>query len=449
MKSLLLLGAGLFWPLWICAQFDPVIFIDTVFQKTIRQLEVADINHDGKLDIIAANKQWPNDHLTYYVQEDEETYTRFDIPTADSLRNLEHFAVGEIIPSGGAELVVAYDFPWKISLFSRQGDVYQETVIDDSLDLTQQVILADFNQDGWTDILSLQHVEIVLYLALAPGVFDEGRVIYAGTEFYAIDAGYYNADSLLDVAIASDGFDILLYQGQNQFSVIESPHIGLTFHLQSADLDRDGDTDIAAYEALRGILFYSNDGEGHFTLQDTILASSDVFDAYVLSDMDCDEDVDVYTSVAQPGWVIWIENDGQGHFPVYHELHFQAGELIRAVALGDLDANGSTDPVWGNKILGARLNRCMPVGVSDARGDLMRFRICPNPAASNIHMLNETDMSLTCQVFDLTGRPVSAVFQIDSGETRDIEMADSGLYVVRIQDEYGMTETRKAVVAGR
>lgn len=446
MKSLILCSTLFLCPILLHSQFGPVLYLDTVADKTIQQLSIADLNGDGRDDIVAANGQWPQDYLTCYTQQGDGTFRLVALPAADSLRNLEHFAIGDVSHAGSQEMVAAYGFPWQVSLFTGGIEEMEETVVDDSLDLTTQVLISDINHDGMADLVTLQHTEIVLYFAESPGQFDGGHVIHAGTEFYAIDVGYYNQDTLLDVSVASDGFDILLGDGTGQFDLIESPHIGLTFRLQSADLDGDGDMDIATYEALRGIIFYANDGQGHFIFREPILESIDIFDTFLLEDMDCDGDTDAYTSVSQPGWVIWIENDGQGHFPVYHELHFQQGELIRAVALGDFDEDGTPDPVWGNHILGARMNECTPVGVTGVNQAELKWKVSPNPSQGDVILENHTAGRLTYYLFDYSGRLVVPAFEIDGMEQKSLLMTNVGFYVVFVRDEHGNADAQKLVM---
>ena len=56
------------------SQFGPVLYLDTVADKTIQQLSIADLNGDGRTDIVAANGQWPDDFLTCYIQEGDGTF---------------------------------------------------------------------------------------------------------------------------------------------------------------------------------------------------------------------------------------------------------------------------------------------------------------------------------------------------------------------------------------
>ena len=428
------------------AQFGAVVFIDTLEGRTVRQLKIADLNEDQRQDILVANMQWPNDHLTYYAQQPDGSFQVVGMPSADSLPHFEQFTVGDVLPGGAPEILASHGFPWQISMFVRQDDDFEQIIIDDSLDFTTELITDDFNDDGITDLLSLQHTEIVLYLAIAPGQFGEGRIVHSGTEFYAIDMGHYNQDTLLDISVASDGFDILLNDGTGHFEILESPHIGLTFRLQSADLDSDGDTDIAAYESLRGILFYANDGLGHFAKEDTILESTDIFDAFLLEDMDCDGDIDAYTAIPQPGWVTWIENDGSGHFIVLHQLHFQSGELIRAVALGDFNADETPDPVWGYFTLASSLNECIPTAINETNKAMVGWTLYPNPSSGQFFMQNTTSSRISASIMDSQGRIVVPAFSLEASQTTEIELELQGMYLLQVWDKNGLRSVEKVLI---
>jgi hypothetical protein len=446
MKSHFLIPAILLTPFVVMAQFGAVMFIDTLEGRAVRQLKVADLDEDQRQDILVANLQWPNDHLTYYAQQHDGSFQLVGIPAADSMPHFEHFTVGDVLPGGAPEILAAYGFPWQISMFMRQDEVFEQVVVDDSLDFTTELLTCDFNDDGITDLLSLQHTEIVLYLAIAPGQFDEGRIIHSGTEFYAIDTGHYNQDTLLDISVASDGFDILFNDGSGHFDLQESTHIGLTFRLQSADLDRDGDTDIAAYESLRGILFYANDGLGHFTKEDTILESTDIYDAFLLDDMDCDGDIDAYTAIPQPGWVTWIENDGTGHFPLLHQIHFQSGELIRAVALGDFDKDHTPDPVWGYFTLATSLNECMATAITETDKVMDGWTLSPNPSSGQFFIQNTSTSRISVTIVDFQGRIVVPVFSLEASYTTQIDLELPGMYLVQVSDKNGFRSAKKILI---
>ena len=106
MKSLILCIAVFLSPILLHSQFGPVQYLDTVTDQTIQQLSIADLNGDGRDDIVAANGQWPQDYLTCYTQQGDGTFRLVALPAADSLRNLEHFAIGDVSHAGSQEILL-------------------------------------------------------------------------------------------------------------------------------------------------------------------------------------------------------------------------------------------------------------------------------------------------------------------------------------------------------
>lgn len=413
------------------AQFEPVFYIDTLDSETIMQVACADFNHDGAEDILTANLHWPNDRMRLYLQLNSQVYAVQTIPEADSLTNLESFDTGDVFKDGWTDFIVASDFPWRITLYQNDHGTFIPHLIDDSLDLTSDVLLVDFNHDDLMDILSLQHIEIVAYLAIAEGVYGPAQVIHSGTEFYAIDAADYNLDSFPDVAVASDGFEILLNDGEGHFTLQSQQGIGLDFGLESGDLDGDDDLDLAVYRSLNGILYYANDGNGHFSYERPILESTDNFRSYVLRDMDCDGDVDLYTSIPQTGHIIIVENSGSAQFDTLTHLHTQTGELVSAVTTGDLNHDGEPDPIWGNFTLGATLNACTNVAVKEDTKDHTNVLVYPNPAAGNITLYNGHPSDITFRVYDQVGRLITATKVIVPAANVEVNLPHPGLYYVQ------------------
>lgn len=441
METIRLLLPLLFYSHFITAQFGPVTYLDTVDQKLIAQVESADMNLDGLPDIVVANQQWPYDHLTLYTQQSDGSFSPLLIPVADSMMEFGHFAIADLLDQDKTEIVASYGVPGKIELYSYDAGEFIAHTIDDSLDITTQLIPADFNHDGVTDLLSLQHVEIVLYIASSPGVFNEGRIIHSGTEFYAIDTGYYDQDDFLDVAVASDGFDILINDGDGFFTIIESSHIGLTFRLQSADLDGDKDFDIAAYVPLSGVLWYSNDGTGHFQFANSIFLSPDLFDSFRLEDLDCDGDADMYTAVSQFNEVIWSENNGWGFFQFSHPLHIEPGELIRAVSVADINGDKTPDVLWGFTTLAMRMSECIAVTADAPKSLPMQLAVYPNPSYGDVILENNSNVVMRVWITDILGQVILKDKRLVAHEHQTYYIAHPGIYYVTMLDDSGNAAT--------
>lgn len=429
------------------AQFGPVFFIDVQTEQTIQQLACADLNNDGLDDILTANLKWPKDNMKWYLNQGNNQYLAQPIPGADSLSELEMFDTGDINRDGWMDFIISSESPYKLTWFENNQGLFTPHVVDEGLDFTTHVLLTDFNNDSLLDILSLQHTEIIVYLATSPGIFGSPFVIHGGTEFYAIDAADYNGDGFQDVSVASGGFEVLLNDSTGHFVLQSQQGLGLDFALQSGDLDGDTDVDIVVYRSLSGLLFYNNDGQGNFEFQDTILASTDIFRSYSLEDLNCDGSLDLYTSIPQQGKMILIENDGLGHFSEPLLLHQQSGELVSAVSTGDLNDDQLTDVLWGNFSLGAQLNQCTSVAVDDLTIDERMFSIFPNPAQDYFVIENTGPVPLITRIFDQTGRTMMSDTIIEASGTKTFEPQYPGLYYIIVLDQSGrLVMTRKVML---
>jgi hypothetical protein len=417
------------------AQFGPVLFIDTLTAENIQQLACADFNNDGLDDILTANLKWPKDNIKWYLNQGNNQFLAHTIPGADSLTELEMFDTGDINRDGWMDFIFSSESPYKLTWFENNEGSFTPHVIDEGLDFTTHVLLTDFNNDSLPDILSLQHTEIVVYLSTSPGIFGPPDVIHDSTEYYAIDAADYNGDGYMDVSVASDGFEILLNDSTGHFYLHTQQGLGLDFGLQSGDLDGDTDMDIVVYRSLQGLLFYTNNGTGNFVLQDTILASTDIFRSYSLEDFNCDGSLDLYTSIPQQGKMILIENDGLGHFSEPALLHQQSGELVGAVTTGDLNDDQVPDVLWGNLTLGAQINECTSVAVDESiiHDDLLT--IFPNPAQDYFVIENKSPMQLFTRIYDQTGHVVLSGTVIEASATKTFEPQYPGLYYIMAYDQ--------------
>ncbi|HRH64846.1 MAG TPA: T9SS type A sorting domain-containing protein [Bacteroidia bacterium] len=416
------------------AQYGPVIYIDSLSNETIVQAGTADFNHDGKTDILTADFHWPYDNLRLYTNQGGLQFNGQIIPGADSLTQFMAFDTGDITNDGWPDFVATTEVSSSIIWYENSGGTFIPHLLIDSLDFATKILLRDFNNDSLLDILALQHVEVVLYLASSPGNFNPGQVIHSGTEFYAIDVNDFNNDHFPDVSVASGGFEVLLNDGAGGFTLHSQAGLQLMFGLQSGDLDNDLDNDVVAYESVTGLLFYANDGNGNFTLQDTVIESPDNFENYLIADMDCDADPDVYTSVQQSGQVIWCENDGTGNFSLPQLIHSQPGELIGAVALGDLDSDGKLDLIWGNTHLGCHINQCFP---STVAGDRMTdLALYPNPSKNNFQIKNTKGCSLKVTIRDLTGK-IFLTDSVSGNENKQFSISDAGMYLVSLTFDDG------------
>jgi len=113
---------------------------------------------------------------------------------------------------------------------------------------------------------------------------------------------------------------------------------------KSADLDGDGDQDIAVAIKNNGrILWYENLGGGNFSKQHMLnnMCCSNT-ESIFLGDIDLDSDIDVVVSTGIMNDIIWIENQGNGNFDAFHFISTIANGSSSVYA-ADLDGDGDLD----------------------------------------------------------------------------------------------------------
>jgi len=407
------------------AQFSPTIIIDDNQEDFTSLIKVADFNNDGRNDILTVSDKFPLDAVKIYYNQGNNNFSpalieeRDNIVTVDvSDMNGDSQIDFAIISGNGTET----DLSW---YENQDGDFERHFLANVDFGMNK-VILKDFNNDGMTDILSLEHTVFVLRKAINPGVFDDGESFAEPTEYYAMDTNDYNNDGFLDVSVASaTGFPVFLNDSGNSFSHFSKAGSFISFGLQSADLDLDGDIDIVSYDTLRGLNLYTNDGNANFTFDSTILDSTDNFSIFGLADLNCDEIPDLHTVISQLGQVIWIENQGSGNFNSPNIIHDFDG-LIYASGNGDLNGDEVPDLIFGRDDLMMALNECDVMNVSDVNS--YDFQVYPNPVNDFLYFKSKTQ-NFEIQVLNETGKLICTE-KVTDGKA-SLKMLSPGVYLLK------------------
>jgi hypothetical protein len=116
-----------------------------------------------------------------------------------------------------------------------------------------------------------------------------------------------------------------------------------THAVVAADLDGDGDLDVAATDYVNGVVnWYENDGGGGFIPR---VLDADLEGAYPISvgDVDGDGKVDVLAAGYLGGLFVWYRNEGGGNFTRF--VVDDAADGPHSIVTIDLDGDGDMDLV--------------------------------------------------------------------------------------------------------
>ena len=200
----------------------------------------------------------------------------------------------------------------------------------------------------------------VLSLGQLSGVqaqtFQSSNRLVLGTELNksaSVRMGDLDGDNDLDVVVANgrhwpqQNF-AFLNQGRAQFKVMRPIGVdrSTSYACELADLDGDGDLDVAVGNDMAPCQIFLNDGKANFTLHENFGGSSSVR-SLTIADMDGDSDQDILLTRRGRANQIYL-NDGHAKFEKAVEFGTKSDSTID-VGVGDVDADGDTDLVLANR----------------------------------------------------------------------------------------------------
>jgi hypothetical protein len=276
---------------------------------------VADLNGDGKLDIVVSSAQ--TDTVSVLLGNGDGT---FQAP--------RQFPVGAFIPP-------------------RQGFLLG---LDNSM--RRSVVVADFNQDGIPDlaVANVASSDVSILLGRGDGTFAPQRRFGAGASPFGLAVGDLNGDGLPDLAVldATGEVEILLGRGDGTFQPplsLHGPSQKFVSKVLVADLDRDGRKDLLVSGS--NTQAFLGNGDGTFRAVPAIPTPANA-SSLAVADLNGDGIPDLVYTLINANSVVYLLGNGDGTFRDPKEL--PAGEYPLDVAVADF-GSGVAGPA-GSTLLG-------------------------------------------------------------------------------------------------
>lgn len=222
--------------------------------------------------------------------------------------------------------------------------------------LPRDVVVGDLDQNGLPDVVtSNRDSDNVSVLLNTAGALAGGTTYAAGQEPRGLALGHFNNDTFLDLAVAANNsrqVSVLLNDGDGTFGAPIALSLGPDLRPEgvvAADLDRDGDMDIAASssgDTLNLATVFLRTGAGVFGAPTSYPVAGLNPDGIVAGDFDVDGLLDIATADQDSAQVSVLRNLGSAVFaaPVALAVGTTPGPLRAA----DLNGNGAGDLVSAN-----------------------------------------------------------------------------------------------------
>ncbi|HET8860382.1 FG-GAP-like repeat-containing protein [Marivirga sp.] len=276
-------------------------------------LKIKDIDADGDLDLIGFNE---GANILYILLNDGSGGFPTKIDVTASLTNVTDISVDDIDNDGDFDINVSDQGTGSIYSFLNDGNLnLTQSLITNILSTPTDIILRDFNKDGWLDFIVYESNDRATFLFL-----------------FNKSTGTYDLSTLIDPIYSR--------------TVVPAGTVFVD------DYDNDGDFDLITeqfYDDGTGtalsIIWFKNDGNQNFTKHLVHKHATIAIYSFEVLDVDGDGDFDVYVNGYSESYQNKIYlNNGDETF----ELVTLPGEANRenSTAFGDLDNNGSTDVVY-------------------------------------------------------------------------------------------------------
>ncbi len=304
--------------------------------------------------------------------------TRLDFRISTLPGGGQPFAIvaADLDRNGTTDLAVTNPAAARISLYFGAGDgSFSPPRHIDTGKQARGIVAADFNGDETVDVAvaATRHDEVVVHLGAGGGTFQPGRRVRVGRRPFMLAAVDLDANGATDIAVTNEGeeaeenaLSVLLGDGRGGFSHTAMPAGRFASDVAPADFNGDGHMDLAvAAWGSNDVTVRFGGGDGGFTSTGRFTyADGHGIYRVLAADLDRDGQADMAWNDLRRSGLYLLYGDGAGAFPRTRLLPTDAG--VRHAVAADLDGDGWLDLVSANT--GADTISLL---MADGRGDFL------------------------------------------------------------------------------
>ncbi len=322
-------------------------------------LAAADLNHDGKLDLVVA-PLYNNlaGGFSVLIGNGDGSFSPavfYPPPNGDSATN--SVVISDFNGDGKLDVVCSDPDSNHLIVFLGVGDGTFKIPVDYSASMSPVAIIAgDFNGDGWQDIASVAAsgsiAAVTVLIGRGDGTFTN-HVNHSVPPYpYDLATGDFNGDGIPDLVVDSfnnpGSVSILLGKGNGSFLSHKDTKVGIApTYLATGDFNGDGSLDVvvSAEDAKSGMTVLSTLlGKGNGTLQSPINQTiASIPSNFAVADFNLDGNLDLATCLQLTDSVAVFLGNGDGTFAA--PSFFDTGTSTQNIGpVYSADLNGDHKP---------------------------------------------------------------------------------------------------------
>jgi hypothetical protein len=433
-------------------QFTEHIIDDSTL-TTPRGISAGDLDGDGDQDVVAiTSRPLAQAQLVWYANDGSGSFG--PALTIDIRQTGEQVEVADLEGDGDLDLLATWSFGSAVWAYYNDGNgafTAGEEIGTIGTFTRWSFLASDLSGDGLADaVLSGDHPTIVLVQNDGSGGFlPEADITGNANDPISLRTFDADLDGDRDLLYVSAMLGDVVWQENlgggtfGNYNYLANTTPGSLNSVHPADLDGDGDADILFRSVMNGLPAHTlawaeNDG-GSLNQFHSVAPGSQSIHMLRSADIDADGDIDIIAGRMTDGTIEWYANDGTGNFSA-PALITNTCDSLWWITTADMDGDGAEDVVASAMADGVISWFGYPgisTFVQHPTEDALSMTVAPNP------------FTHTC-VIGVNGRPSSnCVFSLIDGRGRllrtwrgngsssqvlDRGDLPSGLYLLRVEE---------------
>ena len=320
-----------------------------------RSIATADLNADGKLDLIVANQGsnnvdvfWGNGNGTF---SNQQTLSTGNGPVS--------VAVADVNGDGKPDVLVANYSSNNLSVLLGNGNGTFQPARTYATGVKPAAIAAvDLNADGRFDLIVANQGSnnvgncVGVLLGNGDGTFAAQQTFGCGARPRAVTAADVNGDGIADLIVGNYGgnsLSLLLGNGNGTFATQRTLGVGSGPNsIVAADVNRDGNLDLLTADVNSSALsLFLGNGNGTFSTRRTF-ATGSAPQSLTVADVNGDGNPDLFVANETDNNLGLLLGNGNGSFSPQQTI--VAGLQPIGLTTGDFNADGRTDLALSNSL---------------------------------------------------------------------------------------------------
>jgi hypothetical protein len=322
-----------------------------------RNVAVADLNGDGKADLVAVNSS--DNTISVVLSNGDGTFRPAVTYAVGPQPN--DVVIADFNGDGKPDLAVTSQDAKEVSVLLGNGDgTFQAAVNYPTSDMTLDLVVADFNGDGKLDIAATDFFGgVSILLGNGDGTFQADRPFSTGTSNLGVDGALavadFNGDGKPDLAVVNNNDDsVTIFLGNGDGTFTQGAAYNFTSAIERVavgDLNLDGKPDLVITPGNSGyplgaVMVLVGNGDGTFAAPVNYGTALSSAIGVVVADFNGDGKPDIAVTDQLTNIVLLLTGQGDGTFQT--SFLYAVGSGPEGIAVGDFNGDGKIDLATAN-----------------------------------------------------------------------------------------------------